>query len=37
VIRKADDGGITIVWKRLSKEESPKITYKEDEKLRDFK
>jgi hypothetical protein len=37
VIRKADDGGITIIWKRLSKEESPKITYKEDEKLRDFK
>lgn len=31
------DGGITILWKRLSKEKSPKLVYEEDERLKDFK
>ena len=37
VIRKNDVGDITIVWKQLSKQKSPKIVYEEDEKLTDFK
>lgn len=37
IIRKSEDGGITIVWKRLSKENSPKIVYAKDERLADFK
>ncbi|MEZ5344339.1 MAG: hypothetical protein R2681_02180 [Pyrinomonadaceae bacterium] len=36
VVRRDEDGGITIVWKRLSKEKSPKIVFEEDERLRDF-
>ncbi len=37
VVKKSDDGGVTILWKRLSKEKSPKLVYQEDEKLADFK
>lgn len=37
VIRKSEDGGVTIVWKRLAKEKSPKMVYEESERLRDFR
>lgn len=37
IIRKSDDGGITILWKRLSKQKSPRIIYRKNEKLKDFK
>lgn len=36
VIRKSENGSITILWKQLSKEKSPRIVYEEDEKLEDF-
>jgi hypothetical protein len=36
VIRKSDDGGVTIIWKRLAKSKSPKLIFKEGEKLADF-
>lgn len=36
VVRKDDIGGLTIVWKRLQKQESPKIKFQNDEVLRDF-
>lgn len=35
--KRDDDGGLTVLWKRLSKEKSPKINYRKDESLRDFK
>jgi hypothetical protein len=37
VVSKSEDGGITVIWQRLQKQDSPKITFEEDEKLRDFK
>ncbi len=37
IIRKSKDGGITILWKQLSKQKSPKIFYRKDEKFEDFK
>jgi hypothetical protein len=37
VIRIREDGGITILWKELSKQKSPKIVFEKEEKLADFK
>ena len=37
VIRKGDDDGITILWKELLRQKSPKIVFKKNEKLADFK
>lgn len=37
VIRKGDDGGITILWKEILRQKSPKIVFKKNEKLADFK
>ena len=36
VIRIDENGGITIVWKRLEKTKSPKLVFEENEKLEDF-
>lgn len=36
VVRKDDIGGLTIVWRRLQKQESPKIKFGKDEQLKDF-
>ena len=36
-IRKGDDGGLTILWRRLLKKRSPKLVFSKNEKLRDFK
>lgn len=36
VLRKDDIGGLTIVWKRLQKQESPKIKFPNAEMPRDF-
>ena len=37
VIRKNDDGGITILWKEVDRKESPKIVFQKNEKLTDIK
>ncbi len=37
IVDKSADGGVAILWKRLTKEESPKIIFEKNEKLRDFK
>ncbi len=37
VIRREDDGNISIIWKELDRKESPKITFAKDEKWEDFK
>jgi hypothetical protein len=37
IIRKEDDGNITIVWKELKNQLSPKLNYQKNEKLEDFK
>lgn len=37
IIRKEDDGNITIVWKELNNQKPPKLNYRKDEKLEDFK
>jgi len=37
VIRKGNDGGITILWKQLQKQKSPRIVFEETEELKDFK
>ncbi len=36
VVRKDEIGGLTIVWRRLQKQESPKIKFAKDEQLMDF-
>ncbi len=33
VIRKSDDGGLTIIWKELKSEKSPILVYQPDDKL----
>jgi hypothetical protein len=37
VVRKDADGRLTIVWKELSRQSSPKIVYPVNEKMSDFK
>ncbi|MEO6588607.1 MAG: hypothetical protein ABIP06_04705 [Pyrinomonadaceae bacterium] len=37
IIEKNSDGGITIIWKELQREDSPTITFQKNEKLRDIK
>lgn len=37
IIRKDEDGNITIVWKELNNKTPPKLKYGKDEKLEDFK
>ncbi len=37
VIRKSDDGAITLIWKRLAKKKSPRLIYERREILKDFK
>lgn len=37
VIRKSEDGGITILWKQLQEMKSPSIVFQEKEKLADIK
>ncbi|MCB1023166.1 MAG: hypothetical protein KDB79_02170 [Acidobacteria bacterium] len=36
VVAQDEDRGVTIVWKRLSKEKSPKLVFAKEEKLEDF-
>lgn len=36
IIRKEDDGNITIVWKELLSQKTPKLNYRKNEKLEDF-
>lgn len=37
IIEKNSDGGLTIIWKELQREDSPTITFQKNEKLRDIK
>lgn len=37
IIRKGEDGTLTIVWKELDRREAPKIKFPKGEKLADFK
>lgn len=37
IIRKNDDGGITILWKEVDRKESPKIVFQKNEELTDIK
>lgn len=37
IVRKDDDGNITILWKKLSRQKSPKLIFGKDEKLSDIK
>lgn len=37
VVERRDDGGVTILWKQLQEQKSPKIVYQKDEELVDFK
>lgn len=37
IVKTGDDGGITIVWKQLSKQKPPKIVFEKHEKLADFR
>lgn len=37
VIRKSDDGAVTILWKEIKEQKSPKIVFEKQEKLADFK
>lgn len=36
IIRRSEDGIVTIIWKRLSKQKAPLLIYKKDERLADF-
>ena len=37
IVRKSDDGGLTIVWKELQEIKSPTIVFQKDEQATDFK
>ncbi len=37
IIRKSEDGGITVLWKQLQEKKSPAIVFQEKEKLSDIK
>ncbi len=37
IVRKSEDGSITILWKRLQEKKSPVIIFEKDEKFLDFK
>lgn len=37
IIRKSEDGGITIVWKQLQEQKSPTLVFQENEVLADIK
>ena len=37
VIRKSEDGGVTVLWKKLQEKKSPSFVYKKSEELTDFK
>lgn len=37
IIRKTDDGGLTVVWKKLQELKSPTIVFQKGDKLSDFK
>ncbi len=37
IVRKAEDGTLTIVWKELDRKEAPKIKFPKGEKFADFK
>lgn len=37
IVRKDTDGGLTIVWKELSRKDGPKLKFAKDEVLADFK
>ena len=36
IVRKSVDGGITILWKELSRKKSPVITFEKQDELSDF-
>ena len=37
IVRKGEDGSLTIVWKELDRKEAPKIRFRKGEKFADFK
>lgn len=37
VVRKTQDGGITIIWKELERRDAPQLVFKKDEKISDIK
>ncbi len=37
IVRKGEDGNLTIVWKELGRKDAPKIKFPKSEKLADFK
>lgn len=37
IVRKSEDGSVTILWKRLQEKKSPVIIFEKDEKFLDFK
>ncbi len=37
VVRRDDDGSVTIVWKRISKRKAPRLVFEKDEALEDFR
>lgn len=37
IVRKSEDGSVTILWKRLQEKKSPVITFEKNEKFLDFK